>query len=62
MTDKFIRQKTNKGAVLNVDNEALKAYKKRKEIIKENDDRLDKLEYEMSEIKRLLQQIIGKNK
>jgi hypothetical protein len=49
------------GAVLNVDNARLQAYKKQKaafESSKDSGKRLEKLENDMSEIKQMLQQLL----
>jgi hypothetical protein len=42
------------GAILNVDNEKLKAYKKQKQAAQ----RLDKVENDINEIKHMLQQLL----
>jgi len=50
------------GAILNIDNNGLQAYKKQKAAMAETKDRLDKIESEVTEIKDLLQEILGKFK
>jgi hypothetical protein len=52
------------GAVLNVDNEALSAYRKKKaafSAVKTNNDRLEQLENDISDIKSLLQELLLKS-
>jgi hypothetical protein len=49
------------GAVLNVDNKKLEAYRKQKKFFedqKKDSDRLDKLENDIGDIKNMLQQLI----
>lgn len=53
----FSRQKDNPGSVVNTDNDALRAYKKRKQ--RENE--INTIKNEVNEIKLLLQQLIEKN-
>lgn len=51
------------GAILNTDNDRLRAYKKQKRIMQEtvrSSQRLDKLEQDMSDVKSMLMQILGK--
>lgn len=55
--DGFIRDKTNNGAVINTDNGALKAYKLQKN--KEKD--IENLKAEISEIKKLIHQLLVKS-
>jgi len=59
----FVRSETNKGAILNVNNEALAAYKRAREIrwkTEEQGKKINKVEEELSEIKILLQKILEK--
>lgn len=56
--DRYIRDDENKGAVLNTDNSALKAYR----LQKEKNKRIDKLEEDVSEIKNMLNLILNKLK
>lgn len=51
----------NSGAVLNTDNNALDAYRKKKaafDAVKDTTDRMDRLENDLSDIKSLLQELI----
>lgn len=52
----------NNGALLNKDNNALEAYKKRKNRQSEQENKINKLESELSEIKNLLLQLVEKDK
>lgn len=52
-TEKFIRAKQNPGAVLNTDNSALDAYKKRRE----KDRRMDMVEQDVKTLKQDLRDI-----
>ena len=54
--DRFARDKNNPGAVLNVDNAALKAYK----LKKAKDKEIQTLKDEVKEIKYMLSKIIEK--
>ena len=61
--DGFVRSQDNPGAVVNVDNDALAAYKSRKQKNREYEQKMkevDGLKAEMAEIKSLLQQIVEK--
>tara|TARA_Y100000389_G_C16985238_1_gene282232 strand:+ start:88 stop:297 length:210 start_codon:yes stop_codon:yes gene_type:complete len=61
--DGFVRSLNNPGAVVNVDNSALSAYKSRKQKNRDYEQKIkeiDALKIEMSEIKSLLQQIVEK--
>jgi hypothetical protein len=62
MDHKFVRHKENKGAIINTDLNALNAYKKRKQIAEEQNNRMTKLENDMSDIKNLLLQLVNKEK
>lgn len=53
---------TRSGALLNTDGNALQAYKKRKQTLQQTENRLDKLESDVGEIKDLLKELIGKFK
>lgn len=62
-TKDFIRQPSNPGAILNVDNSGLQAYKRQRELMRRNinnDSRIEKLETEMSDIKEKLDLILKK--
>jgi hypothetical protein len=60
--DGFIRSKENLGALINVDNNSLRAYKLRreKEINKENE--INSMKKELEDLKLLLLQMLEKNK
>lgn len=52
------------GAVLNVDNTKLEAYKKRKQFMEaniKNTDRINKVENDIQEIKEMLSQLLKRN-
>lgn len=52
------------GAVLNVDNTRLEAYKKQKNTMKinlENNERINKVERDLNEIKEMLSQLIKRS-
>lgn len=52
------------GAVLNVDNTKLDAYKKRKQFVEnniKNTDRINKVENDIQEIKEMLSQLLKRN-
>ena len=51
---------TDNGALLNRDNDALKAYKKQKNRQVQMETKIDKLETELSDIKNLLLQLVEK--
>jgi hypothetical protein len=56
-TEKFMRQKNNPGALINIDNSSLDAYKKQREIMrnmKTHEERIQNIEYSLQEIKNLL--------
>lgn len=56
ISDKFIRDTNNPGAVLNTDNEALTAYKLRKK----NANKIIELEKDVNEIKQMVSLILKK--
>lgn len=59
----FVRSETNKGALLNTNNEALMAYKRSRELRWKTEDqakKIDRVEEELSEIKLLLKKILEK--
>lgn len=56
MSEKYIRDRSNPGAILNTDNDALQAYKSRKK--REKD--VDQLKEEVRELKTLIQILINK--
>jgi hypothetical protein len=54
----------NSGAVLNVDNTKLDAYKKRKQFVEsniKNAERINKVENDIQEIKDMLSQLLKRN-
>jgi hypothetical protein len=56
-TEKFMRQKNNPGALINIDNSSLDAYKKQREIMrnmKTHEERIQNIEFSLQEIKNLL--------
>lgn len=55
---KYVRDIRNDGAVLNVDNAALKAYK----LQKEKNKKIDQLEKDVNDIKNMLNLILDKMK
>jgi len=55
---KYVRDIRNDGAVLNVDNAALKAYK----LQKEKNKKIDQLEKDVNDIKNMLNLILNKMK
>lgn len=70
MNDKYIKtdveglvKDPRSGAVLNVDNKRLAAYKKQKAFMQnsvQSTERLDKVENDLAEIKDLLKQLLSK--
>ena len=58
MSEYYERSKTNPGAVINTDNDGLKAYK----LKKQRNKKIDNLESEVDDIKNLLNQILEKLK
>jgi hypothetical protein len=64
-TKEYIRQKTNPGALLNVDNTGLAAYKRQREIMRNvttHEDRIKKIESSIDEVKNLLLQLVENGK
>ena len=59
-TDGFMRQENNPGAVINVDNSALAAYKKKKEAELRKVNDINNLREEITDIKSMLSQILEK--
>lgn len=59
-TDGFVRDSS--GAIVNVDNTALNAYKKRREIEASKANRINTIEQELAEIKMLLRQVLEEKK
>lgn len=66
-TKEFIRQNNNKGALINIDTPGLKNYKSKRNMlaaVKNQEERIDRLESSLEEIKGLLVKILetGNNK
>lgn len=66
-TADFVRSEQNKGAILNVDNSSLAAYKRNREIMRNmrtHEERLQKVENSLEDIKGLLLKLLenGNNK
>lgn len=66
-TKEFIRQRNNKGALLNVDYQGLYEYKAKKKVlntIQSQEEKINKLESSVEEIKQMLVKILeaGNNK
>lgn len=58
--DGFLRQPENPGAIINVDNNGLKAYKQRRQVENTRDSEINNLKQEISELKDLLKQVLEK--
>jgi hypothetical protein len=59
----FVRSETNPSALVNVDNEALKAYKMKREADKHKTNEINSLRNEVAELKQLLYKLLSeKNK
>ena len=52
--------KDENGVVLNVNNDEIKAAKKRKELMRQKDKEINELKNEVSDIKKMLTQIVEK--
>lgn len=66
-TTEFVRSNKNHGAILNVDNAGLAAYKRNREVMRNigtHEERLKKVENSLEDIKTLLTKILenGTNK
>ena len=66
-TNDFIRSNQNHGAILNIDNSGLAAYKRNREVMRNigtHEERLKKVENTLEDIKTLLTKILenGTNK
>jgi len=53
-----LRKDVNSGAVVNVSSDDYNKYIQRKEIIRKNNDRLENLEKELTEVKDLLRSVV----
>jgi len=68
MSDKFVREYDNPGAVINTDTRGLAAYKLRKQKSKQinelagNVKQIDEMQQEIADIKQILQMIVEKIK
>lgn len=61
-TDGFLRSESNPGAIINVDNDALKAYKLRRSRETDKQKEINNLKEEITELKNLISQLLEKNK
>ena len=61
-TDGFLRSESNPGAIINVDNEALQAYKLRRSREVSKQKEINSLKEEITELKNLISQLLEKNK
>lgn len=57
----FVKDEAS-GAILNTDETALTAYRKHRLNIEKKNERIDKLERDMTEIKNMLKEILNKSK
>lgn len=63
-TTEFIRQESNPGAILNVDNSGLEAYKRQREIMRNvgtHESRIQSIENSLEQIKGMLIKILEQN-
>lgn len=60
MDHKYQRSLDNPGAIVNTDSEGLKAYRLRKQLSEKQEQRMSKLENDLSEIKHLLMSLVNK--
>lgn len=62
----FVRSETNPGAIVNIDNAGLAAYRRQREIMRNvgtHEDRIKQIENDIGEVKNLLRQLVdGNNK
>jgi hypothetical protein len=61
-TDGFVRSAANPGAIVNVDNDSLRAYKLRRERETSKQDEINSLKQELEDVKSLLSQVLEKLK
>jgi DNA-binding transcriptional regulator YhcF (GntR family) len=59
-TEGFLRQDDNPGAVVNVDNSALQAYKLRRKTETRKEDEINSIKQEVTDIKKMLSLILEK--
>lgn len=65
MSTEFIRSEKNPGAIINKDMTALEAYRKQREIFRQNsnlNERVTNLEKSLNRIEQLLEQMVHRNK
>lgn len=60
--DGFVRMNENEGAIINTDNNALKAYKLQREAERAKNNEINNLKQDVQEIKDLLSQLLEKIK
>lgn len=63
MKNDFVRQETNRGAILNTNNEGLANYRRQREIMLQaldNNKKIEKIQNDLDELKSMLQKIIDK--
>lgn len=60
--DGFVRMNGNEGAIINTDNNALKAYKLQREAERAKNQEINTLKQDVQEIKDLLSQLLEKIK
>ncbi len=58
LSDKYVRDKRNPGAIINTDLIALENYKKRKKIAKDNREEIETLKSDVREIKDMLKALL----
>lgn len=61
-TEGFVRSETNPSAIVNVDNAALLAYKRKRDFDRSKQEEINRLNKELLELKSLLIQVLEKNK
>lgn len=60
-TKEFVRQENNPGALVNIDNSGLTAYKRQREIMRNvgtHEERIKKIENSLDDIKNLLLKVL----
>ena len=60
-TKDFVRSESNPGAILNIDNSGLQAYKRHREVLRSvgtHEERIKKIESDIGEVKDLLRQLV----
>lgn len=61
-TDGFLRSDDNPAAIINVDNDALKAYKIKRERDASKDKKINTLEEELAKLREIVNQLLEKTK